>query len=227
MNSPGGVAPRAISRIFLRPIGSPMPLGMLGLAGASLMLTAYQLSWLPTGQGHAVALVLMAFAVPMQYLAAVFGFLGRDGAGGTGMALLGSCWLVTGTLSLLSPPGSRSLVLGMFLFFATGAVLVPATGALFGKLATCAAFGVAAARFAVTGVYEYHGGPAWEHVSGWVGVAACAVALYAAFAFEIEDTRHHAVLPVLRWGSGRRAMEGNTSAELQGVEHEAGVREEL
>jgi uncharacterized protein len=90
----------------------------------------------------------------------------------------------------------------MFLFFASGAVLAPAIGALFGKLATCVAFGVASARFAVAGVYEYHGGLTWEHASGWVGVAACAVALYAAIAFEIEDTRRHSVLPVLRKHSG-------------------------
>jgi hypothetical protein len=78
MNSPDGRASaQEISRIFLRPLGSPMPLGMIALAGASLMLTGYQLSWLPPAQGHAVAVALFAFAVPMLYLAAVFGFLGR------------------------------------------------------------------------------------------------------------------------------------------------------
>jgi uncharacterized protein len=103
MNSPdGGEAARVMSRIFLRPIGSPMPLGMLALAGASLMLTAYPLSWLPSAQGHAVAVALLAFAVPMQYLAAVFGFLGRDGAGGTGMALLG-CAGLSSAASACSP----------------------------------------------------------------------------------------------------------------------------
>jgi hypothetical protein len=86
---------------------------------------------------------------------------------------------------------------------------------------------MAAARFAITGVYEYHGGLVWEHLSGWVGLAVCVVALYAGFAFEIEDIRHHTVLPVLRWGSGRRAMSGDAAAELQHVQNEAGVRDQL
>lgn len=216
-----------LSRIFLRPIGSPLPLGMLALAGASIVLTGYQLSWLPVTQGHAVAVALLAFAVPLQFLAAVFGYLGRDGAGGTGMALLGSCWLVVGGLTLLSPPGSRSATLGLLLFFASGALLVPVLASSLGKVMAAAAFLLAAARFALTGIYEFRGGVVWEHVSGWVGLAVCVAALYNALAFELEDMRHQTVLPLLRWGSGRRAMAGDALAQVRSVEQEAGVREQL
>ena len=218
---------RSAARIFLRPIGSPLPLGMVALAGASVMLTADQVGWLPTTQGHDVAAAILAFAVPLQYLASVFGFLGRDSAGGTGMALLGACWTVTGALTLLSPPGRRNPVLGFLLLFASAALLVPALAASLGKVAASAAFVLAAARFALTGIYEYLGGPAWEHASGWTGLALCLVALYNAFAFEIEDTRHRTVLPVLRWGSGRQAVDGGGAAQIRDVEHEAGVREQL
>jgi succinate-acetate transporter protein len=200
---------------------------MIALAGASIVLTGNQLSWLPVTQAHAVAIVLLVFAVPLQFLASVFGFLGRDGSGGTGLALLGSCWLVVGGLILLSPPGSRSQVLGLLLFFASAALLVPVMASLLGKIAAGVAFLLAAARFALTGVYEYRGVVAWEHISGWVGLAVCAVALYNAFAFELEDMRHHTVLPVLRWGSGRRALAGGIRDEVKEVEHEAGVRTQL
>jgi len=216
-----------ISRITLRPIGSPLPLGMLGLGGASILLSGYQLSWLPAAQAHSIALVLLVFTLPMQYLAAVFGFLSRDGAGGTGMALLGSCWLVVGVLMLTSPPGSRSATMGLLLFFAAAALLVPATASALGKVAAAVAFLLASGRFALSGLYEYLGGSGWEHASGWVGLALCVVALYDAFAFEVEDTRHQTVLPVLRWGTGRRAMEGRVFPELVKVEREAGVREQL
>jgi len=213
--------------VFLRPVGSPLPLGMIALAGASVLLTGQQLSWVPPSQGREVALALLVFAVPMQYLASVFGFLSRDSAGGTGMALLGSCWLATGSLLLLSPPGSRSPALGLLQFFASGALLVPVLAAAFGKLAAALAFLLAAARFAVTGVQQFVGGAAWQHAAGWLGLAVCVVALYDAFAFELEDTRHHTVLPVLRWGSGRRAVDGSLPDEVRGVQHEAGVREQL
>ncbi len=215
-----------ISRVFLRPIGSPLPMGMAALAGASIMLTGYQLSWLPAAQGHDVALAILLFAVPLQYLAAVFGYLGRDGTGGTGMALLGSCWAVTGGLTLLSPPGSRSQTLGFLMFFASAVLLIPAAAAT-GKVAAALAFALAAARFALTGVYEYHGGTVWEHASGWLGLALCAVALYNALAFELEDVHHRTVLPVLRRGSGRLAISADAAVQTQDVEQEAGVRKQL
>ena len=218
---------REASRIFLRPIGSPLPLGMAALAGASVMLTGYQLSWLPVAQAHDVAVVLLLFAVPLQLLASVFGFLGRDSAGGTGMALLGGCWLVVGSLTLLSAPGSRSPVLGLLLFFASAALLIPALASSLGKVAASVAFSLAAARFALTGVYEYLGGTVWEHASGWLGLVLCIVALYNAFAFELEDTKHRTVLPVLRWGSGRTAIQGSEPDQVRNVEQEAGVREQL
>lgn len=218
---------RAASRVFLRPIGSPLPLGMIALGGASVLLTGYQLAWLPAGQAHEVAAVILAFAVPLQYLASVFGFLGRDSAGGTGMALLGACWTVTGTLTWLSPAGGRSPVLGLLLLFASAALLVPAVAASLGKAAAATAFILAGARFALTGIYEYQGGTGWEHASGWVGLVLCVLALYNAFAFEIEDTRHRTVLPVLRWGTGRTALDGSEPNQVRNVQNEAGVREQL
>jgi hypothetical protein len=42
-----------------------------------------------------------------------------------------------------------------------------------------------------------------------------------------EDTRHHTVLPVPRWGSGRRAVDGGEPAQARNIDHEAGVREQL
>jgi uncharacterized protein len=228
MSSPGRrPLAETASRISLRPIGSPLPLGMIALAGASLMFTGYQLSWLPPAQGHDVAVAQLAFAVPLQYLAAVFGFLGRDGAGGTGMALLGSCWLSAAILLLRSAPGSRSPALGLLLLFAAAALLVPAMASALGKVAATVAFVLAATRFALTGIYEYAGGAAWQHAAGWVGLTVCLTGLYNAFAFELEDTRHRTVLPVLRWGAGRRAMAGSVSAEVADVSQEAGVREQL
>ncbi len=223
----GPSSAREASRIFLRPVGSPLPLGMAALAGASVMLTGYQLSWLPVAQAHDVAVVLLLFAVPLQLLASVFGFLGRDSAGGTGMALLGGCWLVVGSLTLLSAPGSRSPVLGLLLLFASAALLIPALASSLGKVAASVAFSLAAARFALTGVYEYLGGTGWEHASGWLGLVLCIVALYNAFAFELEDTKHRTVLPVLRWGSGRTAIQGSEPDQVRNVEREAGVREQL
>ncbi len=64
-----------MARIMLRPVGSPLPLGFTALGAASLVLTGLQLAWLPQDESHQVAIVVLAFAVPLELLASVFGFL--------------------------------------------------------------------------------------------------------------------------------------------------------
>lgn len=216
-----------MSRIVMRPIGSPLPLGFVALGAASWVLSGLQLGWLPTTESHQVALVLLVLVAPLQLLSSVFGFLARDSVGGTGMGALGGTWLATGAVLGTSPPGSTSRTLGLLLFFLAAALVVPTIAASLGTaLAACVMFG-AAARFALTGVYELSGGSGWERISGWWGVGLCVLALYAALAFEIEDARRRTVLPVGRHGAGRRALDGVVTDDLEDVHHEAGVRRQL
>ena len=222
-----GSGARGISRIVLRPIGSPLPLGFVALGGASVALSGLQLSWIPVTESHQVAIVVLAFAVPLQLLASVFGFLARDSVGGTGMGLLGGTWLVVGTLLVTSPPQSRSQTLGLLLFFSFAALMVPTCAAALGKVAAAVVMFGAAGRFALTGIYEFAGGATWKHLSGWWGIVLAGAALYAALAFEVEDTRRKTILPVLRHGTGKAAVAGGMTTELEGVDREAGVREQL
>lgn len=217
----------AMSRVVLRPIGSPLPLGFIALGGASVALSGVQLSWVPTIESHQVAIVVLAFAVPLQLLASVFGFLARDSVGGTGMGLLAGTWLVTGSLLATTSPGGRSQTLGLLLLFTSAALMVPTCAAALGKVAAAVVMFGAAGRFALTGIYEFRGGAGWEHVSGWWGIGLAVAALYAALAFEVEDTRRQTVLPVLRRGVGKAAVAGTIHHELERVEREAGVREQL
>lgn len=217
----------AVSRIVLRPLGSPLPLGFIALGGASVSLSGLQLSWLPSDQTHQVAFVLLAFAAPLQLLASVFGFLSRDSVGGTGMGLLGGAWLVTGLLMVVSPPGARSQTLGLLLFFVSAALMVPTCAAALGKIAAAIVMFGAAGRFALTGIYEFVGGTGWEHLSGWWGVGLAVSALYASLAFELEDTRRRTILPVFRRGVGKAAVARGLGSDLERVEREAGVREQL
>ncbi|MGI8753409.1 MAG: hypothetical protein ACR2MN_14055 [Acidimicrobiales bacterium] len=218
----------AMARIVLRPAGSPLPLGFIALGGASVALSGLQLGWVPAGESRQVAIVVLAFAVPLQLLASVFGYLARDSVGGTGMAVLGGSWLVTGLLVVTSDPGARSPTLGLVWAVLRGRrPHGPTAAAALGKVLAAIVMFAAAGRFALTGIYKYTGGATWEHISGWWGVGLAVVALYAALAFELEDTRRRTVLPVLRHGVGRSAVHGGLTAELDRVEHEAGVREQL
>jgi uncharacterized protein len=223
----GGTGPTlASARIVLRPIGTPLPLGFLGLLVATAGFSAVQLQWVPATQGSAVALGVLAFTVPAQLLSAVYGYLARDPVAGTGMAVLAGTWGAIGLVTLTSPPGSASPGLGVLLLAAAAAMLVPAAAATT-KLAAAAVMLLACLRFAVTGVAQLTGSPTWLTAAGITGLVLAVVALYAAFAFELEDVRHRTVLPVGRRAAGSDVMTGGPADELQEVVHEAGVREQL
>ena len=200
------------ARVTLRPIGNPLPLGFLALAGGTLLVSALQLEWLKPTEGENVALILIAFVFPLQLLASVFGFLARDVAAGTGMGLLSGTWLSIGLVLLTSDPGATSDALGLFLLLAAVAMLVPAAAAATGKLAAAAVLGTTALRFATTGLYELTAAEGWKTLAAIVGLALCALALYAALAMALEDALQRTVLPL-----GRRDE----------IEGEPGVREQL
>jgi succinate-acetate transporter protein len=211
----------------LRPIANPLPLGFLALAAATLLVSGLQLGWLKPSEGHAVALILVAFVFPLQLLSSIFGFLGRDVAAGTGMAVLAGSWLSMALVALMSPPGSTSDALGLFLMIAAVAMLVSASAAATGKLVPAAVLTTTALRFAATGAYQLTAGSSWKQVAGIVGLCLCALAVYAALAMALEDAARKTSLPLGRRGAGRAALTGGLSQQVESIEHEAGVREQL
>ena len=215
------------SRVFLRPIASPLALGFLALGGATLVLSGSQLGWFPLSETRYVALALMAFGAPLQLLSSVFGFLARDAAAATGMGILAATWLTVGLVKLNSAPTATSVVLGVFLVFAGAALLIPASSAVFGKLVPAAVLLTAALRFFLTGLYQLSANPGLQYAAGIVGLVLLAVAFYAALALQLEDVRRKTVLPVLRVGAGKTPLEGGAADQVERVEHEAGVREQL
>ncbi|MFP5253787.1 MAG: hypothetical protein ACLGH4_08315 [Actinomycetes bacterium] len=214
------------ARVVLRPIGTPLPLGFLGLFVATLSFSCVQLGWVPQSQGSAVAAGALALTVPVQLIAAVLGFLARDPVAGTGMGILAGTWATTGLVTLTSAPGATSPGLGVVLLCAGVAMLVPAAG---GRQKTIAAsvMALSALRFMVTGIAELSGATAWMTGAGWTGVVLAAVSLYAALAFELEGTDRRDVLPLWRRGDARSAFEDDEAAQLADIAREPGVRRQL
>jgi succinate-acetate transporter protein len=205
-------------RLFLRPIANPLPLGFLALAAGTLVVAGLQLGWLQPAEGHDVALILIAFVFPLQLLTSVFGYLARDVVAGTAMGILAGTWLSIALVVLTNPPGSTSDALGLFLLVAGAAMLVPASAAFGARFVPFAVLTTAGLRFALTGVYELTAGGGFEKAAAWVGLALCALGLYAALAMELEEARGKTVLPVLRVRRGRAAIESGLPP---------GVREQL
>ncbi|WP_299951205.1 GPR1/FUN34/YaaH family transporter [uncultured Modestobacter sp.] len=217
----------AATRVVLRPLATPLPLGFLALALATTVFSAVQLGWVTPDQGRIAAITALAATVPLQLLASVFGFLGRDPVAATGMGVLSGTWAVTGYTTLTSPPGGTSSGLGVLLVVAGIAMLVPAAAAISSKVMPALVMTVAATRFVTTGVYETTGSASWQAVAGWVGIALAAVALYTALALELEGAQESTVLPVGRRGPGRAAMDGAGPLAADSLAEEAGVRPQL
>src|SRR3954447_9813484 len=183
-------------RVNVRPIGHPLPLGFIGLAAATIVMAALQLDWFPATEGRFVAYVLIAFVAPVQLVASIFSYLGRDSVGGTGMGILAGTWLTVGLVISGSEPGTTSKALGTFLLVAGAAMLVPALSAATGKLVPALVLFGAATRFAVTGMYQVTGSDAWKTAAGVFGLVLGAIALYAALAIALGDALKKEPLPL-------------------------------
>ncbi|MDP5181826.1 hypothetical protein QOZ88_04190 [Blastococcus sp. BMG 814] len=216
----------AAVRVTLRPTATPLPISFLGLALASTVFAVVELGWLAPDQGRVAALVAVAATVPLQLLAAVFGFLARDPVAGTGCALMAVTWAVTGLTTLTSPPGATVPGLGVLLLAAGAGTLVPATAGSATPL-PAAVLALVGVRFAVTGVYQLTASPAWGATAGWVGLGVAGVAAYAALALELEGVHHRAVLPVGRRGTARAAAQGDEVFDAGELAREPGVRPRL
>jgi uncharacterized protein len=215
------------TRVVLRPVATPLPLGFLALALATVAFAAVQLGWVPPTEGRIAGLTALAATVPLQLTAAVVGFLARDPVAATGMGVLTGTWATVALTTLTSPPGATSAGLGVLLLTAGIAMQVPAAAAAASKLVPAAVMCLAGIRFAVTGAYELTGSTAWRSAAGWVGLALGALALYAALALELEGSERRTVLPLGRRGAGRAAVRGEGPLAPADLAAEAGVRPQL
>jgi uncharacterized protein len=209
-------------RILLRPIGSPLTIGMSGLAIASLVESGLDLRWVPSAEAVQAGLILIAVPFVLQLLATIFSYLARDGAAGAVIGVLAATWLALGLCHATAGTGHPIAVLGLLLVAAGGVLALSSISVGVGKPLPGTVFMLAAVRFGLTGVYELSGGTFWRDIAGIVGLVVCAGAAYCVLAFELEGQQRRAVLPTLRRG---RAAELAISRQLEGLAREAGVRQ--
>jgi succinate-acetate transporter protein len=226
-DSEEGLQAADVTRIMLRPIASPLPLGFLALFVASLLISALQLHWVPAAEQHKLAIGLLALTVPLQLIGCLYGFLCRDVVASTGLGVLGGTWATVGVTLLSSPPDRESPGLGIVLVVAAGALLVPTVTALTSKVVAAGVLALAAVRFAVTGGYELTSAQEWQYAAGVCGIVVAGLALYAALASEMDSVTRRSVLPLLRQSLGRRAVSGRLAEQVETLACEAGVRQQL
>ena len=215
---------RGMTRIVLRPIGSPLPLGFFTVAIDNVLVSALQWGMLAAGDQRAVALIVFpAFIV--QAISGIFALSARDSIAGTLMLSFATTWLVDALVFFVNPPGAVA-ALGMFyVVFAVFVAFMLASALL--KRALAAVLVIAAPRFLIAGVADLTGSQVLAQVSAVLGFLLAAVAMYTAFALLLEDSRGREVLPVGRLGAARQATHGTLAVELRDIERAPGVRRTL
>ena len=215
---------RSMTRIVLRPIGSPMPVGFFTVAIDSVVVSTLQWGILPASSAPAVALIVFpAFVV--QVIVGIFALLGRDSTAATVMLSFATTWLVEAIVFYLHPSGAHA-ALGIFLImFAAFAAVILASA--LAKRALAAVLAVAVPRFLVGGIAEITGNQAVAKAAAVLGFLLAAVAMYTAFALLWEDSRGRDLFPIGRRGAAWHATHGRLATQLRDIERQAGVRRTL
>jgi len=213
-----------MTRIVLRPVGSPLPLGFFTVAIDNVLVSTLQWGLVPGPDRRAVALIVFpAFIV--QAIAGLFALNARDSIAGTLMLSFATTWLIDALVFFVNPPGTATALGIFYVVFAVFISFMLASALL--KRAIVAVLAVAAPRFLISGVAEISGSQPISKAAAVLGFLLAAVALYTAFALLLEDSRGHQVLPIGRFGAARQATHGTLVDELRGIEREPGVRRTL
>ncbi|MER5932383.1 GPR1/FUN34/YaaH family transporter [Streptomyces sp. NPDC002054] len=215
---------RHMTRINLRPIASPMPLGFYTVAIASVIVGCFQLGVFEDGARQAVGLTILP-AFILQLLVSFFAFGARDVLAATLMACFAGLWLATSLNLVTDVPGSMRVLGVLNAVFALFAVLMASVASR--KRALWLVLCAAVPRFAVAALFNLTEAAWVGTLSGVLGLLLAAVALYTAFALMLEDMRGEEVLPIGRSGPAHQAVEGDLSVQLRNLERQAGVRRTL
>ena len=213
-------------RIFLRPIGNGLPLGFFSFGIGMLLLGTQALTWIPHGEQKEIGMTLIAFVFPLELIATMVAFLARDTLGATTLGLFTTSWLTLGWLYLSSPPGAKSVTVGIYLFgFATAALLLALMSTL-GKPFFSVLLACSVARMVLSGYYQVGASEEWNRVAGGFGLGLAALAMYGGAALGLEEARRRELLPLFRRGAAEQAFQGY-EAQLERLESEPGVRQQL
>ncbi|WP_160146993.1 acetate uptake transporter family protein [Thermomonospora echinospora] len=219
------------TRVFLQPVAAPSILGLFGLAGALMMVGAWQAGWYGNA---ATPLVVFPFVLTFgglaQFLSGMWSYRARDGLATAMHGMWGAFWLAWGLLFLVAALGALPLtqipLIGAasssFAFWFVVLTVITALGAVaalgqnLGLAATLAVLAVASG-FTAAGFFA---GATWaQRIGGWLFVISSVIALYTAAAMMFENSFGRTVLPL---GRHRAAAHVPGSRDYRPLEYRYG-----
>jgi hypothetical protein len=139
----------------------------------------------------------MVPAFIVQAIAGIFALAARDSFAAKLMLSFAATWLVDALVLYLDPPGAAAALGIFYVVFAVFLSFMLVSALL--RRALAAVVVVAVPRFLIAGVAELTGNQALSQTGAVLGFLLAAVALYAAFALLLEDSRGRQVLPAGGW----------------------------
>ncbi|MEV6975990.1 hypothetical protein [Kitasatospora sp. NPDC093806] len=216
--------PPGMTRITLRPIASPMPLGFFAVAISSAVTSSLQLGLIDGAHRQAVALTVFS-AFVLQLLVSVLAFGARDVIAATLMGGFAGAWLANGLVTATGAPGGAQVLGVLNLVFTVFAALMASVARP--KKVLWLLLLIAVPRYFTAGLHGVSGAAWLGHLTGALGMLLAAVAMYAAYALMLEELRGREALWIGRSGPVRDAMHEGLAGQLDRLEHQAGVRRTL
>lgn len=219
--------------IFLQPIAAPTVLGYFGGATGFLLFGVWLAGELGAAKEAGVLFpFLLMFAGIGQFSAGLWSYKARDAVGASIFGVWGGFWIAYGFLWLMDIAHVFTLPLFTHGFAPLGqwfiymAVITWTTA--FAALArsplqfVSQAIGGAAATIASAGLIA--GSAGWQHVAGWVFVAAAALFMYHGAAYMLNALFGIIVLPHLSWRREENRFGATPLEPIEVPDAESGVK---
>ncbi|MGW4529143.1 GPR1/FUN34/YaaH family transporter [Amycolatopsis sp. NPDC004378] len=222
-----GSSDRRATAVVVRPYGNPLPLGFFCFGVGMVVLGGIGLGLLTGDQVRTAGILLAGFVFPLEFLAAVLAYLSRDTGAATALALFAASWLGLGAVHIVSPAEQTNTATGLFLAAFTIMLIPLIVVGFLGKALLGAVLTVSATRAGLAAAYQLGAPHELQTANGVVAFALFALAFYAGTAFVVEDLGQRTVLPILRRGTAKRAIEEDLHTQHSRLPHEPGVRNQL
>ncbi len=226
MSEPRSGVQSVQTRIVLRPYASALPMAAFAFGVGNLLYSGLLLGWIPPSESMVVAIILLAFAAPLELFPSVLAFLSRDSGGATAFGIFGASWIVQGLQLLVAGSDKPSAAGGIFLFSLVGILLILAVITFRGKPLLGVLIIFAILRTAAAALMNF-GMQALKVPAAILGLVVTAMAFYGALAFLHEDVQQVLSALTLRSGDAKAAMQDPLEDQLEQVTREAGVRKQL
>ena len=219
--------------IFLQPIAAPTVLGHFAGATGFLLFGVWLAGQLGGAKGATVLFpFLLLFAGLGQLGAGLWSYKARDAVGASIFGVWGGFWTAYGFLWLMDvahllrlPPFTSGFApLGQWFIYMAVITWTTAFAALARSPLQFVSQAIAGAAATIACASLIAGSTGWEHVAGWVFVAAAALFIYHGTAFMLNALFGVVVLPHFSWRREENVLGAEPLAPIEVPDAEPGVK---